>query len=332
MALVSLEQWKRYYQGYTEPHFLQSPSWGVVKADFGWEAVWVEHNEAGAQILFKKLPGGMSIAYIPKGPLGEEWAGLWPVVDPVCRQRKAIFLKVEPDRWEESGVNTQLLFPGFRKSDFTIQPRRTIVVDLEGGEEAWLNRMRQKTRYNIKLAERKGIQVALSSDVETFFQLALVTGKRDGFGVHSLDYYQKVFDIFTQQNQCALFIATYENRPLAGLMVLRSGKRTWYLYGASNDEERNRMPTYLIQHAAMKWAFEAGCSTYDLWGIPDYDDDYLEANFPRKADGLWGVYRFKRGFGGKSWRSDGAWDRVYSPALYKLYTYWMRRRASGGIG
>lgn len=325
MPLVSLDQWEDFYKRHPGAHILQSPQWGRVKAAFDWHPICFQKNETGALVLFKRLPFGLSIAYVPKGPLGSNWNELWPEMDEICRQRRAIFLKIEPDLSEPADVLYDVLFHGFKKSDFTIQPRKTIIVNLEGGEEAWLSRMKQKTRYNIKLAERKGVQVQRSDDVGAFYELALVTGKRDGFGIHSLEYYKKVFDLFSGQEQCALFFAKYENRPLAGLMAFRKGSRAWYLYGASNDEERNRMPTYLIQQAAMKWAFDSGCTEYDLWGIPDHDETYLEANFSTRSDDLWGVYRFKRGFGGKILRTAGAWDKAYLPVFYRFYTYWMRR-------
>jgi lipid II:glycine glycyltransferase (peptidoglycan interpeptide bridge formation enzyme) len=102
-------------------------------------------------------------------------------------------------------------------------------------------------------------------------------------------------------------------------MVFSHGKRAWYVYGASNDEERNRMPTYLLQWEAMRWAKMRGCSEYDLWGVPDDEEGTLEAGFESRSDGLWGVYRFKRGFGGTLRRAAQARDRVYQPLLYKLY-------------
>jgi lipid II:glycine glycyltransferase (peptidoglycan interpeptide bridge formation enzyme) len=102
-------------------------------------------------------------------------------------------------------------------------------------------------------------------------------------------------------------------------MVFTHGKRAYYMYGASTDEERNRMPTYLLQWEAMRWARAKGAEEYDLWGVPDEDEAILEANFESRHDGLWGVYRFKRGFGGAVKRSQQAVDRIYNPLLYRLY-------------
>lgn len=328
--LISAGDWENFYESHAGAHILQAPQWGRLKANFGWEPVPLQKNDCGAQVLFRKLPLGLSVAYIPKGPVGENWPDLWPELDALCRQKRAVFLKVEPDLWDTGNATDEGLFLGFIKTDATVQPRRTILIDLEGGEEAWLDRMKQKTRYNIKLAERKDVKIESSADVDEFYRLVQVTGGRDGFGVHALSYYQKAYELFSEGEQCALLIARFEQTPLAGLMVFRHGRRAWYLYGASSDEERNRMPAYLIQHAAMKWAYERGCREYDLWGIPDYAPDYLEANFMSRADGLWGVYRFKRGFGGESFRSAGAWEKIFNPIFYKFYQWIMKRRGFQG--
>jgi lipid II:glycine glycyltransferase (peptidoglycan interpeptide bridge formation enzyme) len=111
-------------------------------------------------------------------------------------------------------------------------------------------------------------------------------------------------------------------------MVFAHGKRAYYLYGASTDEERNRMPTYLLQWEAIKWARSKGAEEYDLWGVPDEDEEILEENFEKRSDGLWGVYRFKRGFGGDVKRAAQALDRVYMPLLYKLYLWRIRGGAA----
>jgi lipid II:glycine glycyltransferase (peptidoglycan interpeptide bridge formation enzyme) len=121
-------------------------------------------------------------------------------------------------------------------------------------------------------------------------------------------------------------MASYGGRDLAGLMVFALGKRAWYFYGASSGEEGNRMPTYGLQWAAIQWARERGCTEYDLWGIPDEDPGTLEAQFQERTDGLWGVYGFKRGFGGDISRAVGAWDYVLNPFLYRLYRLAVRIR------
>jgi lipid II:glycine glycyltransferase (peptidoglycan interpeptide bridge formation enzyme) len=197
------------------------------------------------------------------------------------------------------------------------------VVDLQGTEDQILARMKQKTRYNIRLARRKGVVIRQTGDVETFYQLMEITAERDAFGVHNRTYYQQAFDLFEPRGQCALLIAEFEEQPLAGLMVFTRGKRAWYFYGASSNEQRQLMPTYLLQWIAMQWAKAQGCLEYDLWGVPDAELEELETGFMERDDGLWGVYRFKRGFGGDLRRSAPTWDRVYNPLFYKFYLWRM---------
>lgn len=329
MANLSASEWDSFLQNTPAAHLLQTSAWGSFKAQFGWQVERVRVGQTGAQVLFRSLPLGFSFAYIAKGPVGPDWLSLWPEIDRVCRKKRALLLKVEPDAWQKEAQALAPRFPGFTSSD-PVQPRRTVVISLDGGEEDWLARMKQKTRYNIRLAEKKGVTVRLSEDLDTFYRLMQVTGERDGFGVHSRAYFQQAFDLFHPSGMCALLIAEFEGRPLAGLMAFARGARSWYFYGASNEEERNRMPTYLLQWEAMRWAKTCGCTEYDLWGVPDEDEETLEASFQNRSDGLWGVYRFKRGFGGTLIRSAGAWDRAYLPLVYPLYRWWSRRRHETG--
>ena len=216
-----------------------------------------------------------------------------------------------------------------RESLHNIQPSRTILVDIRGTEDEILARMKQKTRYNIRLAQKKGVTVRPWDDLPAFHQMMLVTGGRDGFGVHSLEYYERAYKLFHPTGMVELLVAEYEGRALAALMVFARGRRAWYVYGASNNEERNRMPTYLLQWEAMRWARSKGAEEYDLWGVPDEDEETLEAHFTGRSDGLWGVYRFKRGYGGELKRAAQAMDRVYNPWFYKLYLWRMAGREVG---
>lgn len=329
MTYLSASEWDRFLLDYPEAHLLQTSAWGAFKSEFGWWVERVRVGSTGAQILFRplisRLPAGPSIAYIPKGPVGPDWPALWPELHRACRRKGALLLKVEPDLIETDGC-PDALFPGFTGGADPIQPRRTLIISLEGGEEDWLARMKQKTRYNIRLAEKKEVIVRPTQDVDGFYRLMQVTGQRDGFGVHSRDYFRRAYELFHPSGMCVLFNAEYTGHLLAGLMVFARGRRAWYFYGASNDEERSRMPAYLLQWEAMRWAKSRGCSEYDLWGVPDADETELEAGFTDRSDGLWGVYRFKRGFGGALVRSAGAWERAYLPLVYPLFRWWSRRR------
>jgi peptidoglycan pentaglycine glycine transferase (the first glycine) len=332
MTTSSASEYDRFLEDIPQAHLLQSSGWGSLKAAFGWETHYLIDSEkvCGAQVLFRRLPLGLTFGYIPKGPVGEDWSRLWPDLDRLCRRKRTIFLKVEPDLTEPADSFVLKQLTGFIPSR-SIQPRRTIVLSLEGDEQAWLERMKPKTRYNIRLAERKDVIIRVSTDVTAFHDMMLATGARDGFGVHSLEYIQKAYDLFVNRGEVILLEASYQGRSLAGLMAFARGERSWYFYGASNDEERNRMPTYLLQWEAMRWSARCGCKLYDLWGVPDANEDELEAGFTHRSDGLWGVYRFKRGFGGDLQRSAGAWDRVYHPLLYRLIQFYMKRRG-GEVG
>lgn len=322
-------------------HLLQSWSWGNLKNNFGWTPRRVRVNGAAAQILFKRLPLGQTIAYIPKGPL-VDWCNtaqcqeIFLTIHAEAKKQRAIFLKIEPDVWRlpqtGSGSNCATALSTFlRQANFTpadtIQPQTTIVIDISGSEDEILAAMKQKTRYNIRLAKRKGVTVrpGTENDLPTFHQLSRQTSARDGFGIHGLNYYQTVYRLFAP-NRCALLLAEFKGEPLAALMVFSQGQNAYYFYGASSNSHRNLMPTYLLQWEAIRWARQQGCTRYDLWGIPNADVDTLEAKFTHKTDGLWGVYRFKRGFGGQVVKSVGAFDYIYNPLLYKLYKLYRKRQ------
>ena len=186
--------------------------------------------------------------------------------------------------------------------------------------------MKQKCRYNIRLAEKKGVRVHAWDDLKGFHRMLQETSKRDGFSVHSFEYYLRAYQLFHPNKTCEVLVAEFDGKPLAALMVFAIGYRAWYVYGASNDHERNRMPTYLLQWEAIRWSKTRGCEEYDLWGVPDEDETKLESEFETRHDGLWGVYRFKRGFGGELKRAAQAIDRVYHPLLYQLYLKHMGKR------
>jgi peptidoglycan pentaglycine glycine transferase (the first glycine) len=324
MPEVSLVEWNSFLTNYPDAHILQTGEWGELKSAFGWDPVRLILDDGpGVQILFRRLPFGLTLAYLPKPVFSNQF---WAEVDTVCKKRRAIFVKIEPDAW---GSDFILHPSSLILSKHNIQPPRTTIIDLSRTEDEILARMKQKTRYNIRLAEKKGVTVRPWDNLPAFHQMMLVTGGRDRFGVHSLEYYQRAYDLFHPTGMAELLVAEYEGNPLAALMVFARGRRAWYVYGASNDEERNRMPTYLLQWEAMRWARSKGAGEYDLWGVPDEDEETLEAHFTERSDGLWGVYRFKRGFGGELKRSAQALDRIYNPLLYKLYLWRMAGRELG---
>ena len=337
MPEVSLSDWNKFLQNHPNAHLLQTGEWGELKSAFGWTAVRIVNREVGAQVLFRKLPLGFTIAYVPKLAISSGPSALtdefWNELDLVCKRHRAIFLKIEPDAWENDFIlhpSSFILHPSrFILSKQNIQPPRTVLVDIRGSEEDILAHMKQKCRYNIRLAKKKGVTVRAWDDLDGFYKMIQITGGRDGFGVHSLAYYRRTYDLYHSTDMCELLVAEFESKPLAALMVFARGKRAWYIYGASNEEERNRMPAYLLQWEAMRWARSKGAEEYDLWGVPDEDEAALEAQFEKRNDGLWGVYRFKRGFGGDLKRAAQAVDKVYSSWLYQFYLWRLAGREGG---
>ncbi|MCD6577746.1 MAG: peptidoglycan bridge formation glycyltransferase FemA/FemB family protein [Anaerolineaceae bacterium] len=326
MTLVNRTKWDTYSELWPNMHVLQTSAWGLFKQKYGWYPKYLLSDGAGAQILFRKFPFGLTFGYIPKGPSGKNWRKIIPEAISLCQQENAFVLYIEPDKWENEDENFSLMSKGFKPSPVSIQPRRTIVLSLIGSEEEWLSRMKQKTRYNIRLARKKEVVVEQSNNIEIFNDLIKITGARDKFGVHPARYYEDVFNLFSKNQNCVLLIAKYKKTPLAGVMVFTRGHRAWYFYGASTNLERNRMPAYLLQWEAMKLAASRGCTEYDLWGIPDEEQDVLEKNFMLRSDGLWGVYRFKRGFGGEIKRTAGVYQKVINKPLYKVYSMLMKIR------
>ncbi len=323
------QKWIRFLQHHPEAHILQTLEWGILKSRFGWDVDWVIGPDCGAQILFRKLPLGLTIGYIPKGPVGNPDIDFWQLIDDVCKRHHAVFIKIEADA-VHSEISYQYPFDVIESDP--VQPRNTSILDLNAGVDTLLSGMKPKTRYNIQLARKKDVVITRSSDVRSFSDLMMTTGERDQFGIHHHDYYQMAYQLFHPNDACELFIASYQDDPIAGVMVFRNGKRCWYFYGASSNLERNRMPAYLLQWEAIQWAISQGCESYDLWGIPDFPESMLESEFMNRSDGLWGVYRFKRGFNGKLVRSMRTVDWIFRPQMYKLFQLANKIRRSGGFG
>ncbi len=328
-------QWDAFVTAHPRAHILQLSAWGALKSAFGWQAERVALADAngqvvaGAQVLFRRLPLRLgTMAYIPAGPL-VDWTdaaqvrALLAAIDGVARRHRAALLKIEPGLGL-AGVN--FTAHGFRPSPQTVQPPRTVVLDLRDDEDAILARMNQGTRRNIRKSARFEVQIreGTHADVARFCAMIAETGTRAGFGVHTCAYYERAYALFVPSGHAALLMGSYAGQDLAGVMVFALGDWAWYFYGASSSRERQRMASYGVQWAGIRWAKTRGARWYDMYGVPDAEPEVLEAQFRERSDGLWGVYRFKRGWGGEVMRSVGAWDRPYSRALYAAYTLALR--------
>lgn len=325
------------------PHILQSSHWAALKAPL-WAAgrrLWGDADKPlAAASLLARRPGRLParILYVPKGPLVSPDLAAWERVladlEAEARRQRAIFVKIDPDVAADSELGQALIGRlqrrGWRFSAEQIQFRNTVLSELSVGEEALLAGMKQKTRYNIRLAERKGVVVRPSDDFGTFYRLYAETAARDGFLIRPRDYYLAVMGRMQGAGLGQLLLAEAGAEPVAGVFLLRFGPTAWYFYGASSSQGRELMPNYLLQWRALCWARAQGCASYDWWGAPDQLD---------AADRMAGVYRFKEGFGPRFTPWIGAWDFAPSPALYRGYTQamprllaMMRRRAAQSEG
>jgi len=213
---------------------------------------------------------------------------------------------------EEAGASDPVPEPlarPLRKPPADVQPPDTVIVSLDD-DETLLARMHKKTRYNIRLAEKKGVVVEKSGveALDEWYQLYRETAERDKISIHSRAYYQ---DLFDHAPHLTLWLARFEEKLLAGNIVLVHGSQSVYLYGASSNEHRNLMAPYALQWAAMRDCREHGATEYDLFGIPPTDD-------PQHP--MHGLYRFKNGFGGDRVHRHGAWDGVFRPLAWQIWT------------
>ncbi len=314
-------------------HLLQTYAWGELKSQFGWRAERVARIDsdkilAAAQILYRRLAPALTLAYVPRGPVTGDAEQLAPFLEQLkqhARTRGAFVLKLEPD-WQSNSVgDTPLHETKFQTTLETIQPPATIHLDLTADLETILARMKSKWRYNIRLSEKKNIRVRAGdvSDFDAFYALMQLTGERDHFAIHSKNYYRTAFELLQARDHVCLFIAEYEKTPLAMIFVTALAHEAIYLYGASSNEERNRMPNHALHWAAIQWAKARGCTHYDLWGIPEnVSQTNDDANLPSS------LYQFKQGFGGSIVRYIGAWDYVFNTGLHKLYRLARRSRKS----
>lgn len=327
--------WDAFVRQHPHGHLLQLSAWATLKQASGWRAERIALCEegrvvAGAQVLFKLLPlRAGTIAYLPFGGLVSEarhWPPLWDAVRAACRRHRAVFLKWEPGF--DAPPTDDLRRWGFHPSPQTVQPPNTILIDL-ADDETMLARMNQGTRRKIRQALKGDVRYfqASAGDLPRFTELMAVTSQRNAFGVHAPEYYALAYRLFVPQD-AALILAEHEGQALAGVFVFALGDTAWYLYGASSSEKRHLMASYGAQWRAIQWARDRGCRVYDMWGIPDADAATLEAQFEQRSDGLWGVYGFKRGWGGRIARTVGAWDLPYQSLLYQLYRLYMQRKAA----
>ncbi len=272
--------------------FLQSEQWEELQKAVGRE-VW----RIGQTLVIKhNLPLKKNYLYCPRGPIGSLEVFL-KEIEEVAQKEKSIFLKIEPDLDFNHNLSE------LKKSSKEIQPSKTIILSLSKPEEELLNQMHPKTRYNIRLAKKKGILIEESQDINSFIELLKETAKKDEFHLHPDDYYRKTIE--KTRGMVKLLLARHEGKIIAGDLICFFNNTATYLHGASDYKTRHLMAPALLQWQVILKAREMGLKYYDFYGID-------EKKWP-------GVTRFKKGFGGKRVIYPGPYDLVYSPFWYKAY-------------
>jgi peptidoglycan pentaglycine glycine transferase (the first glycine) len=344
-TITSREEWNTNLAKLPYSHILQTWEWGEFKYE---TTGWIPHRWAfkrGDEIVAmcsmgERRFGFLSLMYAPKGPAMDY--GDSALVDEVlamleakAREHRAIWLKIDPDVAYATGVPNEeddapapigaallakLEKNGWQLSNEQVQFRNTVSLDLTQSEDDLLAAMSQNTRRKVRTAEKKdvAIRVGTLKDLDLLYDLYSNTGERNEFLIRPHDYYLKLWRYFMESDLAHVLIAEFEGKAIAQVILFHFGQTCWYFYGASANEERERMPTYALQWEAMKWAKQRGYRFYDMWGAPD---DFKE------DDPMWGVFVFKRGFRGTVERRLGAWDYAPNHFLYMAFTQaWPRLR------
>ena len=325
ISTPSPEQWNQFVLEHPRGYFLQLSQWAQQKSAYDWtyDSVAIFEGDdiiAGAQLLFRPLPMRLgTMAYLAYGgyvSAESQWDILWEAIHACAKKNGAAFLKWEPGFHFQHNPSQW----GFSESPQRIQPPNTVMLDITADDDTIQARMNTSTRRNIRKAYKNDIHYyeASPADLHKFTAMMDITGERNDFGVHESAYYKLMYELFVPEH-ATLILAEHEGTTLAANLVISVGDTAIYLEGASSNEKRKLMAAYGVQWEAIQWAQKRGCSYYDMWGIPDEDEATLEESFQERNDGLWGVYRFKRGWGGDVVRSAGAWDYIYNNLIYSAY-------------
>ncbi len=325
-------------------HVLQSWGWGTFKGEFGWQplrlAVTDGRSTAAAQLLIRPHYG-LSAAYVPRGPLfsGDDLLdrALLQALRRVARRRRAVFLRLEPNVFDSNesahSLHSWLQVQSFRIGE-PLQPRTSIHLDLTPQPDALFAGFSKGHRADVRRAERNGVTVRVGTteaDLDTFYEIMQQTGARQQFGIHGRDYYAAALRLFG--DAAHLLLAEWQDTAVAAFLVFAWGREAQYMYSGSTETGLKQGANHLLQWHAIRWARERGSACYDFWGIPDAfgrmarasADELPALEEEAKGHPLYGVYRFKKGWGGRVVRYLPAYDQVYLGALYWL---WRRRRGN----
>lgn len=329
---LEAKSWDTALLGRPDAHFLQSWAWGEFHSQLGhkiWRLAVEDENDIINQLLVIKmpLPLGQSFLYSPRGNLVNKKLSaqkqqqstklLIDKIKEVDEQERAILFRIDPGVFVNDSVTASVYRTlAFKRSYKNIQPKHSLILNLSPSEDTLLNRMKSKTRYNIKLAAKHEVEVKRADSLDQIVVLTDLireTAQRDKFKPHPLRYYKTQFEVLHPAGIQDLFIAYYQEEPIAAILINTFGSTATYVHGASSYEHRNLMAPYLLQFAAILTSKDKGITTYDFWGY------HPSPNHP------WaGISRFKQGFNPQPVQYIGTLELPLRPFLYKLYT-WINR-------
>ena len=322
------QEYTEFLESHERCNFQQSLEWGKVKTNWIKEVVLAEdenHKIIGSICVWiRKMPIFGNMMYSSRGPVCDihdkkVLEQLTDGIKELGKKYNAFVLRIEPDIKKDDQEFRKIVEEiGYKIKDDAkdfkdeIQPRFVFRLDIKGKtEDEILAGCHQKTRYNIRLAKRKGVVVkeGTREDLKDFHKIMIETGSRDGFIIRSLDYFEKMYDELAPKHM-KLLMAYYEDKPISGIIPIMYGNKTWYLYGASSNQHRNLMPNYLLQWEMIRQAIQNKCDIYDFRGVSGVVDE----THPQ-----YGLYRFKKGFGAEFTEFIGEVYWPFKPLTYKLY-------------
>ncbi len=328
------EQWNSFLTGQPRGHLLQSYEWGELNRYLGGRIYRLGAMENGRLIGSMMLtvspvpiplpvPGlRFNWLYSSRGPTVERpdspaLASLIESVQKITHDERAVVLRLEPniadddaqlDRWIEAYHKL-----GFQTNPHAVHGRRSWVLDIRPGDEQLLANFKMTWRQNVRSAERKGViirEAQSEADFDAYYELLKITSERDAFFIHNKDYHREILRQFSEKGDAVLYLAEHAGEAIAAKMVIRFGDWCWDMFGASSNNKRNLKPTYLLQFRCIQWAKARGCSYFDFRTIPEI----LEP-----GEEMWGVYEYKKGFGGFSRMNMPTQDYVYRPLIYNAW-------------
>lgn len=322
------EEFREFLTNHDRCNFQQSLEWGNVKESWIKEVILSENAEGkinGALCVWiRKIPIFGYMMYSARGPIcdihnEEVLKQLTDGAKQLAKKYNSFVLRIEPDiKFDDMEFRDVITKCGYEIKDDAknfvdeIQPRFVFRLDIKGKtEEEVFNNFHSKTRYNIRLATKKGVIIkeGTREDLKDFYNIMVETGRRDDFVIRPLEYFEKMYDELAPEHM-KLLMAYHEDRPIAGIIPIMYGNKVWYLYGASSNTDRNLMPNYLLQWTAIQDAIKRGADMYDFRGVSGVVDE----SHPQ-----YGLYRFKKGFGAEFTEFIGEIYIPFKPLKYKLY-------------